>query len=80
MESTTACRSVNGTQTATSTPSAVETRGSRAWMKASASAIVLFIFQLPAMNGVRDIYERTSTPGSVLPSMSSSDAPPPVDR
>ena len=55
MESTTACRSVNGTQTATSTPSAVETRGSRAWMKASASAIVLFIFQLPAMNGVRDI-------------------------
>ena len=55
MESTTACRSVNGTHTATSIPSAVDTRGSRPAMNASASAIVLFIFQLPAMNGVRDI-------------------------
>ena len=32
-----------------------DARAAGAWMKASASAIVLFIFQLPAMNGVRDI-------------------------
>jgi hypothetical protein len=38
---------------ATSTPSALETRGSSAWMNCSASATVLCIFQLPAINGVR---------------------------
>src|SRR5919198_706424 len=80
VESTTACRSVNGTQTPTSTPSAVETRGSSEATNASASATVLCIFQLPAISGVRAIYDRTSTAGSVLPSMSSSDAPPPVER
>ena len=36
-----------------STPSIAATRGSSAWMYCSASAIVLCIFQLPAMNGVR---------------------------
>ena len=48
-------------------------------MNSSASAIVLYIFQLPAMNGVR-LMSRASTPGSGLPSISSSDAPPPVER
>ena len=47
---------------------------------ASASATVLCIFQLPAISGVRGSSPATSTPGSVLPSISSSDAPPPVDR
>jgi hypothetical protein len=37
----------------------------------SASATVLFIFQLPAMNGVRVQSDRASTPGSGLPSISS---------
>ena len=48
-------------------------------MNASASATVLCIFQLPAINGVR-LIASASTPGSVLPSISSSDAPPPVER
>ncbi len=54
VESIIACRSVNGTQIATSTPSIDDTRGSSAAMYSSASATVLCIFQLPAMNGVRD--------------------------
>src|SRR5579862_2033237 len=52
VESTIAVSAVNAGQLATSTPSDVETRGSRAWMKSSASATVLFIFQLPAISGV----------------------------
>ena len=72
----------NGGQIATSTPSTEDTRGSSAWMNSSASATVLYIFQLPAMNGVREepAHASASTPGSVLPSISSSDAPPPVER
>ncbi len=45
---------MNGTQIATSTPSDEETSGSSPEMNISASAWVLNIFQLPAMNGVRD--------------------------
>ena len=48
-----ACSAVNGTQIATSTPSTSATSGASASTYASASAIVLYIFQLPAMNGVR---------------------------
>ena len=48
-------------------------------MNSSASAIVLYIFQLPAMNGVR-LMTAPPRPGSDLPSISSSDAPPPVER
>src|SRR5580692_1085164 len=51
--STIARRSVNGTQIATSTPSTAETRGSSAWMCSSACSCVLYIFQLPAISGVR---------------------------
>ena len=54
-ESTIACSARNGAAIAMSTPSKVATFGSSAWMNASASAIVLFIFQLPAMNGVRSL-------------------------
>ena len=36
-----------------STSSTAPTRGSSAWISSSDSAIVLFIFQLPAMNGLR---------------------------
>ena len=79
VESTIACRSVNGTQIATSTPSIEDTRGSSAWMYSSASSTVLCIFQLPAMNGVRATTQSTSRPGSFLPSSSCSEAPPPVD-
>ena len=46
--------------------------------KASASAIVLCIFQLPAISGVRLIAAPPRPEG--LPSTSSSEAPPPVDR
>ena len=54
-------------------------------MNSSASATVLCIFQLPAISGVRAnpagvAHASTSTPGSCLPSISSSAAPPPVDR
>src|SRR3954451_4855751 len=52
VESTIACNAVNGTQMATSAVAA-DTRGSRPWMYSSASAIVLYIFQLPAISGVR---------------------------
>ena len=78
VESTIACSAVYGGQIATSTPSAVATCGSSAAMNASASAIVLCIFQLPAMNGVRLM---TAPPprAAACPRSSSSDAPPPVD-
>ena len=62
-----------------STPSTAATFGSSAWMNCSASATVLCIFQLPAMNGVR-LMTRASTPGRALPSISSREAPPPVER
>ena len=52
VESTSAWSARNGAQTATSTPSAEDTLGSRPWMNCSASAIVLCIFQLPAIKGV----------------------------
>ena len=52
VESTIACRSVNGTQIATSTPSEDDTSGSSPEMNISACDWVLNIFQLPAMNGV----------------------------
>ena len=48
-------------------------------MYSSASAIVLFIFQFAAMYGVR-LMTAPPRPGSGLPSTSSSEAPPPVDR
>src|SRR5580658_3723834 len=44
---------VNGGQIATSTPSRLDTRGSSPWINCSASATVLFIFQFPAISGVR---------------------------
>ena len=88
MESTIAASAVNVGQIATSTPSTEETRGSSAAMNSSASATVLCIFQLPAMSGVRRAWApgsarghcSASTPGRALPSISSSEAPPPVDR
>ena len=49
-------------------------------MNISASLTVLYIFQLPAISGVRVHQLEASTPGSVLPSTSSSVAPPPVER
>ncbi len=48
-------------------------------MSSSDSAIVLFSFQLPAMNGLR-LMCSAFTPGSSFPSMSSNEAPPPVER
>ena len=52
-ESTIACSAVNGGQITTSTSPTAPTFGSSAWMYASASATVLFSFQLAAMKGLR---------------------------
>ena len=59
--------------------------GRNASVKATASAIVLCIFQLAARSGVRMVsdqdgaFGRTATPGNVRPARNSSDAPPPVE-
>ena len=76
-----ACSAVNGAQIATSTPSARETRGSSACDELLGLRDRLV--HLPVARderGARHHDSRTSTPGSVLPSISSSDAPPPVER
>jgi len=81
---TRAGRFVNGAQMTLSTPgrSALPFTSAK---NASASETVLNIFQLPAMIGVRMLQppsylsSNASTPGSFLPSMNSSDAPPPVE-
>src|SRR5260370_8920290 len=53
VDSTIGPNAVNGGQMATSTPLTVDKRGSSAAAKLSASATVLYIFQLPAISGVR---------------------------
>ena len=59
--------------------------------KAAPSALVLYIFQLPAISGTRAVARRSTAsrplvlvgqgghPGSSAPSMNSSDAPPPME-
>ena len=60
----TSCRNTNGGQTIFSTPAMPSTRSRSASHSASASARSVFIFQLPAMIGVRDIVRlRTSSGG-----------------
>src|SRR3954470_12934073 len=56
---------MNGTQIAMSAVAA-DTRGSRPWMYSSACAIVLCIFQFPAIRGVRSATENLHS-GERLP-------------
>ena len=55
------------------------TNGINSSTRAVPSLMVLFIFQLPAMIGVRPTPSIASIPGSTLPSRYSSVAPPPVE-
>ena len=57
---------MNGAQTAISAYSAVAIRGSRPDTNASASAIVLFIFQLPAIKAVCGSFARYLYSGKCL--------------
>ena len=83
----TAASAVNGGATTTSTRGDVARELRDAAARASTpSAPPWFIFQLPAMSGRRAGFmrlgsasRRTSMPGSFFPSMSSSEAPPPVE-
>jgi len=82
-----AYNAVNGGQITTSTSLTTRSSAFSALTRASASAAVLYIFQLPAIIGLRlgfmgerpYLSDNTATPGSALPSRNSSDAPPPVE-
>ena len=80
VESTIASSARNDGQIATSTPSAVETRGSRACDERLGLGHGLV--HLPVAGDERSprAHASASTPGSGLPSISSSAAPPPVER
>src|SRR4029077_20849664 len=87
--STHAAIAVNGGATTISQRFAAATRGLNAAKKSRASCCVLYIFQFPAITGLRmwdtspaiqeALSVSASTPGSFLPAKNSNDAPPPVE-